>query len=66
MSEPKDDSFDDLIAPLMQSAERSLTLLSAPHDPELWNVAEQRMGHIDLKHVSDEYDRLILEKYGPK
>jgi hypothetical protein len=45
-----------------KSIERTVTLFSAPHDPELWKIAEQRKSHIDMKSVSDEYDRLILEK----
>jgi TorA maturation chaperone TorD len=49
---------------LLNSINRSATLISAPTDHALMKLAEERKGHISLKAVSDEYNRLILEKYG--
>jgi hypothetical protein len=49
---------------VLDSFNRNATLISAPTDHDLMRLAEQRMGHISLKAVSDEYNRLILEKRG--
>jgi hypothetical protein len=40
--------------------------VSAPIDHALMKLAEERKGHISLKAVSEEYRRLVLEKYGRK
>jgi hypothetical protein len=51
---------------VMSSINRSAVLLSAPHDPALWAEAERRAGHVSLKAISDEYERLAYEKYRPR
>lgn len=56
----RSDPTDELLA----SIGRNATLASAPTDHTLMRLAQERKGHISLKAVSDEYDRLILEKYG--
>jgi len=38
--------LDDMISDTMSSIERNATLLSAPHDHELWELAQKRKGHI--------------------
>jgi hypothetical protein len=43
--------------------EETLTLVTTPHDPELWKIAEARKHHISMKAVADEYQRLVLEKH---
>ena len=43
---------------------RNLTLVSAPDDPELWKLAHASKGHISDRAVVEEYDRLVLKKYG--
>lgn len=50
---------------LMNSIEQSSILLSAPHDPALWEKAKAKGGH-DLSAIQEEYNRLILEKYRPR
>jgi hypothetical protein len=37
-----------------------------PLDQDLWALAERRAGHISLKAISDEYDRLLEAKLSPK
>jgi hypothetical protein len=54
----------DPIKELNRSIEQSIALLSAPDDPELWEQAHKAKSHISPKAVSDQYDRLILKKYG--
>ena len=54
---------DDPVDELLGSISRNATLISAPHDDQLWKQAEESMGHISLKAVSDEYDRLVLSNY---
>jgi hypothetical protein len=53
----------DPIGELRERMEQTETLFSAPYDPELWKIAEQHKGHIDMKSVNDEYNRLIIAKY---
>jgi hypothetical protein len=55
---------DDPVDEVLGSIGRNATLLSAPHDDQLWKQAEASKGHIDLKAVSNEYNRLILANYG--
>ena len=55
---------DDLVGPVLRSIERNATLISAPHDDQLWKKAQKSKGHISLKAVSDEYDQLVLARYG--
>jgi hypothetical protein len=57
------DPLDDLLGSTMSSIQRSATLLTAPEDREPRKLATERKGHISLKAVEDEYERLILEKY---
>jgi hypothetical protein len=45
---------------------RTLTLMSAPDDPELWKLARESKGHISDRAVVEEYERLVLKKYGHK
>jgi hypothetical protein len=56
----------DIIERQRQSLEEAVTLFTAPTDDALWKLAEQRKDPVSLKAVSDEYNRLILEKYGRK
>lgn len=35
----------------------------APTDPDLLKIAKDRKGRISRRAVSDEYNRLLLEKY---
>lgn len=56
----------DIIERQRQSLEEAVTLFTAPTDDALWKLAEQRKEYVSLKAVSDEYNRLILEKYGRK
>jgi hypothetical protein len=55
---------DEVIGDTMRSIDRSATLISAPRDRALWDLAMQRKDHISKQAVSEEYDRLILKKYG--
>lgn len=57
---------DDLLKGHFNSIERSATLLSVPYDDTLMSLAKAEKGHISDKAVSDEYDRLILQKYRRK
>lgn len=52
------DPFKDL----QNSIARSAALISEPTDHALLRQAEENKGHISLKAVSDEYNRLILQK----
>src|SRR5262249_37933705 len=47
-----------------RTIDQTMTLLTTPMDNKLWKVAEARKGHISIAAVSEEYDRLILKKYG--
>lgn len=49
---------------ILDSISRSTTSLSTPTDHDLMRQAEQSHGHISLKAVSDEYNRLVQRKYG--
>jgi hypothetical protein len=49
---------------ILDSFNRNATLVSAPHDPALMKLAKERKDHISPNAVSDEYNRLVLEKYG--
>jgi hypothetical protein len=53
----------DELKRLQRSIGESSTLLTTPYDPELWRQAKEVAGHISIKAVSDEYDRLVLAKY---
>jgi hypothetical protein len=48
---------------LQNSFARNVTLATQPTDHDLMRQAERNAGHISLKAVSDEYNRLILQKY---
>jgi hypothetical protein len=52
----------DPIKDLQNSIARNAALISEPTDHALLKQAQQSKGHISLKAVSDEYNRLILEK----
>jgi len=41
---------------------RTLTLISASDDPELWKLARESKVHISDRAVVEEYDRLVLKK----
>jgi hypothetical protein len=60
----RQDELDEVIGGTMRSIDRSATLLSAPHDRELWDLAMKNKDHISKQAVSEEYERLILKKYG--
>jgi hypothetical protein len=47
-----------------RTIDQTMTLLTTPMDNKLWKIAEKRKGHISIAAVSEEYDRLILQKYG--
>jgi hypothetical protein len=55
---------DEVIGDTMRSIDRSATLRSATRDQALWDLAMQRKDHISKQAVSEEYNRLILKKYG--
>jgi hypothetical protein len=55
--------MSDPIKDLQDSFARNVTLVSTPTDHALLDQAKRNAGHISLKAVSDEYDRLILQKY---
>jgi hypothetical protein len=55
---------DGALGDTMRSLDRSATLFSAPHDRELWNLAMKNKDHISKQAVSEEYERLVLKKYG--
>lgn len=55
---------DDLLKGHFDSIQRSATVLGTPPDDELRKLAEARKGHISLKAVDDEYERLMRERYG--
>lgn len=55
---PISDPFKDL----QNSIARNAALISEPTDHALLRQAEESKGHISLKAVSDEYNRLILQK----
>lgn len=58
------DATDELIAKgLLTDINRTITVFGAPEDHKLRKLAEERKGHISLKAVDDEYERLILEKH---
>jgi hypothetical protein len=57
------DPADDVLGPLMNSINRNAFLATAPDDNELWQQAEKNAGHISMKAVSDEYQRLLLQKH---
>jgi hypothetical protein len=52
------DPFKDL----QNSIARNAALLYEPTDHALLKQAEESKGHISLKAISDEYNRLILQK----
>jgi hypothetical protein len=52
----------DPIKDLQNSMARNAALVYEPTDHALLKQAEDNKGHISLKAVSDEYNRLILEK----
>jgi hypothetical protein len=54
--------MSDPLKDLQNSIARNAALISEPTDHTLLRQAEQSKGHISLKAVSDEYNRLILEK----
>jgi CarD family transcriptional regulator len=54
--------MSDPIKDLQNSIARNAALLSEPTDHALMRQAENSRGHISLKAVSDEYNRLILQK----
>jgi hypothetical protein len=54
--------MSDPIKDLQNSLARNVALLSEPTDHALLEQAKAAKGHISLKAVSDEYDRLILQK----
>jgi hypothetical protein len=56
----------DVLDELLMSILPDSKLVSAWHDQGLWALAEQRRAHISLEAVTDEYDRLTLEKHGPR
>jgi hypothetical protein len=56
--EPMSDPFKDL----QNSIARNLALISEPTDHALLKQAEISKGHISLSAVSEEYNRLILQK----
>ncbi|MFZ0775947.1 MAG: hypothetical protein WBE25_05325 [Xanthobacteraceae bacterium] len=56
----------DIIERQRQSLEEAVTLFTAPTDDALWKLAEQRKEYVSLKAVSDEYNRLILDKVWKK
>ena len=49
---------------VLDSFNRNATLVSAPTDHKLLKEAGDKAGHLGPKAVSDEYNRLILKKYG--
>jgi hypothetical protein len=49
---------------LLASFNRNATLVSIPTDHKLLKEAEDRKGHLGPKAVSDEYNRMILQKHG--
>ncbi len=57
-----EEPMSDPIKDLQNSIARNAALLSEPTDHALMRQAESSKGHISLKAVSDEYDRLILQK----
>ena len=54
--------MSDPIKDLQNSIARNAALISEPTDHALLRQAEENKGHISLKAVSDEYDRLVLQK----
>jgi hypothetical protein len=54
---------NDPLDRLQRSLNQSATLLGAPMDYELWDLAKSRKDHISPAAVSEEYNRLILQKY---
>ena len=60
ISDPVDNLFRDFGVDI----DRTATLAGSPRDDALMKLAQERKGHISLKAVDDEYERLILEKYG--
>jgi hypothetical protein len=48
-----------------EESARALDRAMLPTDPTLMALAEQRAGHISLKAVADEYDRLLEAKLNP-
>jgi hypothetical protein len=59
ISEPDDRSSGDPVPIFSISA----AMAGASHDQALYERAERNKGHISLKAVDDEYDRLIIQKY---
>lgn len=57
------DPVDDIVGGLMSSIERNAFLATAPTDYDLLKLASERKEHISPKAVSDEYERLMLERY---
>jgi hypothetical protein len=49
--------------PAEASFNRRVALVSDPTDPKLLKDAQNRKGHLGFKAVSDEYNRLILQKH---
>jgi hypothetical protein len=54
---------NDPLDRLQRSLNESITLVTAPMDYGLWDLAESRKGHISPAAVSEEYNRLILQKH---
>lgn len=54
--------MSDPIKDLQDSIATNAALISEPTDHALLKQAEETKGHISLKAVSDEYNRLILQK----
>jgi hypothetical protein len=56
-------------APVAQNgrskAEKTVALLQAPLDRDLYSQALKAKGHFSLKSVHDEYERLVLQKVRP-
>jgi hypothetical protein len=48
---------------LMDGFGRAATLATAPFDAALRKEAQDARGHLGSKAVSEEYNRLILQKY---
>ena len=63
MSENSKFSVIDDLKRTQENMARSATLISAPFDSALHKQAEAAAGHISSRAVSEEYNRLILQKY---
>ena len=65
MTRDSEDELERLLRSTRSSIERNFELLNAPTDHALLAEAQRRKGHISLKAVGEEYDRLVWRKLHP-